>query len=105
MRKGIIYKITDNTNSNCYYGATIQSLSNRKSGHKRDYNRYCLGGYKNKKIGDYSYTACQIFKNNNFTFEIVEKMDTDLDRQNLLERELYYIRNFKCVNKIGKLPI
>ena len=48
MRKGIIYKITDNTNNNCYYGATIQQLHRRKAGHKRDFKRYMKGGYKDK---------------------------------------------------------
>ena len=105
MRTGIIYKIIDNTNSNCYYGATIQTLSQRKGGHLRDYSRYCNGGFKNKPGSDYSYTACEIFKNNDYTFEIMEEMETDFEKKVLLERELYYIQNFKCVNKLGKLPI
>lgn len=102
MRTGIIYKIVDNTNLNCYYGATIQKISARKGGHKRDYKRYCAGGYNNKPASSFSYTACEIFKNNDYTFEIMEQMETDLSKSNLLEREKYYIQNFPCVNKIGK---
>lgn len=103
MRKGIVYKITDNTNDNCYYGATIQELHQRKSGHKRDFKRYMNGGYKNKTKAQYTYSACDIFKNNNYSFEIIEVVETDREKTELLERELYYIRNFPCVNKLGKV--
>ena len=103
MRKGIIYKITDNTNNNCYYGATIQPLFKRKAGHKRDFKRYLNGGYKDKKQGQYSYSAIDIFKNNNYSYEIVEELETDRDKKDLLERELFYIRTFPCVNKLGKV--
>tara|TARA_R100000278_G_scaffold117433_1_gene97404 strand:- start:1588 stop:1905 length:318 start_codon:yes stop_codon:yes gene_type:complete len=105
MRKGIIYKIIDNSNNNCYYGATIQQLHVRKAGHKRDFKRYMKGGYKDKKQGQYTYSAIDIFKNNNYSYEIVEEIETDRDKKELLERELYYIRNFPCVNKLGKSTI
>lgn len=105
MRKGIIYKITDNTNNDCYYGATIQSLHARISGHKRDFKRYCNGGYRNKLKSHYCYTATKIFKNDDFKYDIVEEIETDNDKKQLLERELYYIENFPCVNKQKITPI
>ena len=105
MRKGIIYKITDNTNDNCYYGATIQRLHQRISGHKRDYKRYCNGGYKNKSQSQYTYSAIDIFKNNNYSYEIVEEIETDENKKELLDRELFYIRTCPCVNISGKIPI
>ena len=50
-------------------------------------------------------TAIDIFKNDNFSYEVLEEIETDQDKKELLERELYYIRNFPCVNKLGKSTI
>ena len=43
---GKIYKITDNAYTKCYIGSTIQPLSSRIGGHRRDYKRY-LDGKRN----------------------------------------------------------
>lgn len=96
MRTGIIYKIIDNTNSKCYYGATIQKMYNRKAGHKRDYKRYLKGE-------TFYTTACDIFDNNNFEFHIIETIENDnineLKKQ-LTKLERFYIENNECVNKV-----
>ena len=42
-QNGKIYKSTDNGYNLCYYGSTIQTLSNRLSGHKRQYTHYQSG--------------------------------------------------------------
>ena len=94
--KGIIYKIVDNTNENVYFGATYQTLSARKSGHKRDYNRY-------KNGTSFYTTAYDIFDNNDFKFIEVDSIENDnLDTLKcdlkLLERK--YIENNVCVNKV-----
>jgi|TARA_S200002703_G_scaffold72935_1_gene63028 hypothetical protein len=94
--KGIIYKIVDNTNNDVYYGGTYQSLSARKSGHKRDYNRY-----KNGK--SFYTTAYDIFDRGDFNFEKIDSIENDdLDtlkyELKLLERN--YIENNTCVNKV-----
>ena len=94
--KGIIYKIVDNTNNDVYYGATYQSLSARKSGHKRDYNRY-----KNGK--SFYTTAYDIFDNGNFNFEKIDSIENDdLDtlKSDLKLLERNYIENNTCVNKV-----
>lgn len=94
--KGIIYKIVDNTNNDVYYGGTYQKLSARKSGHKRDYNRY-----KNGK--SFYTTAYDIFDRGDFNFEKIDSIENDdLDtlkyELKLLERN--YIENNTCVNKV-----
>ncbi len=94
--KGIIYKIVDNTNGDVYFGATYQSLSARKGGHKRDYNRY-------KNGTSFYTTAYGIFDNGDFDFVEIESIENDnLDTLKcdlkLLERK--YIENNVCVNKV-----
>ena len=94
--KGIIYKIVDNTNKNVYFGATYQSLSARKGGHKRDYNRY-------KNGTSFYTTAYDIFDNNDFKFIEVDSIENDnLDtlKYDLKVLERKYIENNTCVNKV-----
>ena len=75
-----VYKITCDTGK-IYYGSTKSSLERRKG---RGYITCSCKDFINPKI------------------ELVEKVD-NLD--NLYERELYYIRNYECVNISGKLTI
>lgn len=84
---GIIYKITDNTNDNVYYGSTIRKLSERKAEHKYQYKQYCEG-----KRG--FTTAYDILKNNDWKIELVEECTDDL-----VKRERWYIENNECLNK------
>ena len=49
-----IYKITDNTNGNCYVGQTTQKLNDRIIDHKSTFKRgesNCSSKYIGKKIG------------------------------------------------------
>jgi len=72
-----VYKLVCETGK-VYYGATKHSIKHRKSkGH-----HYC-------SCGDFI----------NPTIEIVEKVN---NIEELYKRELYYIKNFECVNKSGK---
>ena len=73
----IIYKITDNTNGNVYYGKTIRTLKVRMVEHKSRGNR-CVN---------------QIIVNGDYTAEVVEENATN-------ESERWWIENNKCINKI-----
>jgi len=86
--KAKIYKATGNGLN--YYGSTINTLSQRLSGHKND-----------KKNGK----TCSMFsllEMEDFKFELVENYPCN-NKKELLERERFYIENNDCVNK--KKPI
>ena len=82
----IIYKLTDD-NGLVYYGSTIRELSVRLYGHK---------GYSNN--------CCSKFMNSEtMVIESLEQYYFDEDTYNkkfVLQREAYYIKNNKCINKI-----
>lgn len=92
-QNGKIYKITDNTNGNIYYGSTQKSLNRRLSDHKYDYKR-------REKEGN-TRTSSMIISNNDYTMELVEDYPCD-SRKELEERESYFINNNKCINKAKK---
>ena len=50
-----IYKIVDNGYNLCYYGSTVQPLSKRLSGHRKEYTQY-MGGKRSRPT-----TVYQIF--------------------------------------------
>jgi len=84
----IIYKIYGKNHDMVYYGSTTRELSKRKSAHIYSFNK--------KKNETY---ASQIFKTNDYIFEIVEKYPCN-NKKELHERERYYIENFKCINLV-----
>ena len=94
LNKGKIYKIEDNSNGNAYIGSTCKTLNERLSKHKYAYKR-CLNGLGGK------ITSFDIIKNNNFTIKLLEACNIKT-KQELLERERYYIENNGCLNK--KMP-
>ena len=87
-----IYKIIDNTNNNIYIGSTCDSLKNRLSKHKASYKIFLKGLINNIKSFD-------IMKNNNYKIELLENCDIKT-KQELLQRERYYIENNECLNKV-----
>jgi len=90
---GYIYKITDNTNGNCYYGNTDLPLEERLSNHERHYK-----GWLNEKHS--YYTAFEILKNNDYEISLMEELQHIKDYKYPLEvRERFYIENNECVNK------
>jgi len=92
LDNGKIYKIVDNTNDNIYIGSTCDSLKNRLSKHKASYKSFLKGLINNIKSFD-------IMKNNNYKIELLENCDIKT-KQELLQRERYYIENNECLNKI-----
>jgi hypothetical protein len=89
--KGKIYKIISNETDDVYIGSTIQSLSVRLSGHRRDYKRY-LGG-------TCAYmSSFDILKYNDAKIILIEECPCN-SREQLLKIEQYKIDNMDCINK------
>ena len=84
-------KITDNSNQNVYIGSTCKTLKERLSKHKSNYKRYLNGFGSNVRSYD-------ILKNNDFTIKLLEACNIKT-KQELYQRERYYIENNESVNK------
>jgi hypothetical protein len=82
-----IYKITGSGLT--YYGSTSAPLGTRKSQHNYDYNAYLKG--KARYISVYD-----IIEKGEYKMEIVED---NIEKDQLLIREGFYIQNNECVNK------
>jgi hypothetical protein len=95
--KGKIYKITDIGYNECYYGSTIQPLSKRMGTHRSDYKAYkaCKEG---KYHGVTSYSLFDKYGLENCKIELVEECECKT-KEELHQREGFYIRNNECVNK------
>tara|TARA_R110000787_G_scaffold191748_2_gene303243 strand:- start:1384 stop:1965 length:582 start_codon:yes stop_codon:yes gene_type:complete len=87
MMTGKIYKLVGSGLT--YYGSTISSLGTRKSGHKQSYKRYLLNNSK-------YLTSFDIIEKGDFDIELVED---NIEKEQLLIREGFYIKNNECVNK------
>lgn len=89
-KNGKVYKITDLNYTKQYIGSTTQPLYKRLSSHKSQYKT------KNQ------YTTCHnIFDEfgiDNCIIILIEECLCE-NREQLLMREAYYIKNEKCVNK------
>ena len=91
---GKIYKIVDNGYNKCYIGATIESLSQRMTRHRKHYREF-LNGTKQR------LTLFDIFTEfgvENCKIELIEKFPCD-SKEELTAREGINIRNTECVNK------
>jgi hypothetical protein len=79
-----IYKIED-INDLCYYGKTKNTMTRRFCNHICDYRNH---------NGKCSSSQLNLY---NSTYFILED---NLSEEEAKEREIYYIQNFECVNKI-----
>ncbi len=85
-----IYRIIDNTNGNVYIGSTTSQLCNRLAEH--------ASGYKRHLKGQYAYTASfQIIANGDYDIVLIEEFPCD-NRDQLHQRERYWIENTDCIN-------
>ena len=78
-----IYKITNKINNNSYIGSS-KKIEERWSKHVRNSN--------NPNSKEYEYPICRAirkYKIDNFSFEIIEEINTN-DQSSLLEKEQYY---------------
>ncbi|MBE8952419.1 MAG: GIY-YIG nuclease family protein [Quinella sp. 1Q7] len=82
---GIIYKLTCLINSKAYVGQTTRTLEKRIEQHK--YGNL----YVDRAIRKYGWE--------NFTVEILEECDT---REQLNERERYWIAHLNCKNRCSQ---
>jgi len=92
-QKGKIYRIICNTTGLQYYGSTCEDkLCKRLAHHKSDYNGFINGKQHN------FMTSFNIIKNDNYEIVLVENYPCN-SKDELHQRERYYIENNECVNK------
>ena len=98
---GKIYKIVDNTNDNVYIGSCCSSLKTRLSKHKCSYEMFLFHNIKSFEIiknGDDYIKSFDIIKNNDYKIELLENCNIKT-KQELFQKERYYIENNVCLNK------
>lgn len=84
---GKIYKIVSNQTDEVYYGSTCQKLCLRMSGHRSDFKlNKCLSISRN------------ILKYDDAKIILVENVKCN-NKEELLQKERYYIENNICINK------
>lgn len=86
-----IYKLICNTTKKIYFGSTTKDINKRLRQHEINYKRW----FSNKSSN--FTTAFNIIKNNNYQIILLECFEAD--QQARKEREAYYIRTYKCINK------
>jgi len=89
--KAKIYKIYSYENDDVYYGSTCETLSRRMAGHRRHFKMYKNGKY-------YYITSFKILELTTAKIELVENYPCN-SKEQLLQREGFYIRNNDCINK------
>ena len=91
---GKIYKVIDNAYTKCYIGSTCEDLSQRFARHRLSYRRYKKGLAPLCRIFD----VFDEFGVENCKIELIEEFPCD-NKEQLLKREGYHIRNNECVNR------
>ena len=94
LKKGKIYKITDNGYNTCYIGSTCECLCMRMARHRDKYKQYLRTGKKHTNIvlpfDEFGIENCKI--------ELIETFPSD-SKSMLRRQEGIHIRNNDCVNK------
>ena len=100
--KGQIYKIVDSGFTKCYIGSTVQKLSYRMAGHRRDYDKYLNGNSSRKNS---IFNLFDEFGIENCKIELIEKYPCE-SKEELLKREGHHQRENECINKLvaGRTP-
>jgi hypothetical protein len=89
-----IYKLSSPDHKLHYYGITYKTPQERFKNH--------IETYKNNYKACYSYIIFDQYGTDNIILTTIEQFD-QISNEQLLQREKYYIQNFDCVNKNGKL--
>ena len=98
---GKIYKIEHiNEDGDIYVGSTTKSLHYRLARHIEDYNLYKLDSKSVSKINSFKLFDQYGIKNCQIT--LLENVNVE-SKNELLQREAYYIKTLKCVNKVVPL--
>lgn len=92
-QNGKIYKLVSNVSDKVYYGSTTQSLSLRKSGHKKTYNKIKKGDVKRGKVSSFD-----LFEEGDVDIVLIENFPCE-SKEELHARERHYIENNECLNK------
>lgn len=92
--KAKIYKIVDSGYNECYYGSTVQPLSKRMGQHREKYHLYKDGKFALMT----SFNLFDKYGLENCKIELVENYECK-SKEELHQREAYWIRNNNCVNK------
>ena len=86
-----IYRIYCNITKQCYIGSTTLPLHKRLSHHKVCYKNFLNGGL-------YHYiSSFEVLKNNDYAIILIENYECK-SKEELFQRERYYIENTECVN-------
>ena len=92
---GKIYRIVDIGFNKCYIGSTVQPLCKRMSKHRTEFK-----GYRAEKTRFMtSFGLFEEYGVENCKIELIEEYSCETKEQ-LLQREGYYIRLVECVNKV-----
>jgi len=88
-----VYRIICNITGLQYIGSTCRTLSARLSNHKSAYKRYLNESCR-------YVTSFKILENNNFDIVLLENVLNCKSKDELHQRERYYIDSMQCVNKV-----
>ena len=88
--QGIIYKIWSNNTGRCYIGSTVQRLSARMGGHRKDYKFYKKGGKK-------YCSSFIILEDGDIKYERIAKNPCE-NLEQLRKAEGFYQKKYECVN-------
>jgi len=86
----IIYKIWSNNTGRCYVGSTVQRLSARMGGHRKDYKIY-------KKTGKKYCSSFIILEDGDIKYECIAKNPCE-NLEQLRKAEGFYQKKYECVN-------
>ncbi len=89
--KGQIYKLISKNSNDVYIGSTTQTLNARYNEHTSDYRKY-------QKDKGYYMTSYNVLDKGDCEMVLLEKYPTE-NRKDLHEREKFWIKSLKCVNK------
>ena len=93
-QRGKIYQIGDENYQECYIGSTVQELSMRMCGHRKDYRRFKEDDGRYLTV----YNTFQKHGEAKCRIELMEEYPCN-SRQELERREGELIRNTECSNK------
>ena len=86
MLYGIVYKVINKVNNNCYIGQTIKTLKERKRHHYKDAHI--------SKGNVYFHNALKKYNEESFNWSILEHCDS---KEELDEMEFHYIKQFDYI--------
>ena len=90
---GKLYRIVCNVTGEHYYGSTCQdTVAQRLTGHVRHFKSWII-------TGNGFYTSFPIIKRGNYSIILVETFPCK-SKNELSQRERFYIENNECVNKV-----